>query len=343
MPLRLKKRGDIWHYSGTVAGRRLRGSTKTAQKAEAEKLANDIERRWLDRDRHGPGASLTFAQAAIEYRNVKGDKRYLDLVEDHWRDTLVKDINRGAITKAAVTLLPKGSGAYRNRAVVVPTMAVINFASSLDLCPPVRATRFQEVFRKREPVDWPWIQAFMAHASPHLGALACFMFLTGARISEALAVLWGDVDLPGAVVRIRMGKLGGEERFARLPPALVAAIANIPGDREQRDQVFPYASYGACRDPWNVAVRRAGIKALTPHCCRHGFATGMLHAGIDPVTVADLGGWKSPAQLFKTYGHARKDKTLPDLLTGRPQANADRNGPQYVDNKGKIERRFILR
>ncbi len=39
MPLKVKKRGDIWHYSGTVAGRRLRGSAKTTQKSEAEKFA----------------------------------------------------------------------------------------------------------------------------------------------------------------------------------------------------------------------------------------------------------------------------------------------------------------
>ncbi|MEZ5763294.1 MAG: hypothetical protein R3D69_02850 [Xanthobacteraceae bacterium] len=35
----------------------------------------------------------------------------------------------------------------------------------------------------------------MEHASPHLGALALFMFLTGARISEALSVRWPDIDL----------------------------------------------------------------------------------------------------------------------------------------------------
>ena len=40
------------------------------------------------------------------------------------------------------------------------------------------------------PATWAWVQSFMAVASPHLGALACFMFLTGARISEALAVTW---------------------------------------------------------------------------------------------------------------------------------------------------------
>jgi integrase len=35
----------------------------------------------------------------------------------------------------------------------------------------------------------------MANANPYLGALACFMFGTGARIGEALAVTWNDLDL----------------------------------------------------------------------------------------------------------------------------------------------------
>lgn len=34
---------------------------------------------------------------------------------------------------------------------------------------------------------------------------------------------------------------------------------------------------------------RAGIERLTPHCCRHGFATSMLHRGFDVKTVAERG------------------------------------------------------
>lgn len=315
MPLKLYRRGEIWHYAGTVAGRRLRGSTKTALKDEAEHIVNEAERRALKGDRD-PGSLLTFAQASMKYREIHGEKRYLVMVEDYWKNTLVRDINRGGVKLAAVTLLPKASGAYRNRAVVVPTSAVINCAADLGLCPPFRPERFGETKAVREPATWQWVLAFMAHGSPHLGALACFMFLTGARISEALAVRWEHVDFGAARVRIRMGKIGGQERLAHMPPELVAALANIPSNRDPNDQVFPYASYRACSDPWEVAIRRAEIKRLTPHSCRHGFATTLLHAGIDPITVAKRGGWKDPQQLFRTYGHAMDDETVTNLLTG---------------------------
>jgi len=330
MPLKLKKRGEIWHYTGTVAGRRLRGSTKTSQRPEAERIANEAESRELQ-GRRDPGSVLTFAQAAIEYRKAGKAPRYLKLVEDHWRDTLVRDITRGALKRAALALLPNGSGAYRNRAVIVPTQAVINHAAELELCPPLRVKRFHEPKRTKEPASWEWIEAFMANASPHLGALACFMFLTGARISEALNVTWGDVDLSAGRARITMGKAGGEERTARLPPELVATIANLPSNRDPEAQLFPYAAYDSVRKPWDAVIGRAKIKQVTPHGCRHGFATGLMHLGIDPVTVAKRGGWKSPAQLFKTYGHAMDDETVTDRLVGKPQASATIDTAQVIE------------
>jgi len=319
MPLKLKKRGEIWHYSGTVAGRRLRGSTKTAQKSEAAKIANEVESRYLQGYRD-PGSVLTFAQAAIEYRKTGKLPKYLELVEDYWKDTLVRDVTSGAMKRAAIELFPKGSGAYRNRAVLVPTMAVINHCAELDMCAPIRAKRFPEPKVSKEPATAEWIDAFMAHASPHLGALACFMFATGARISEALNVAWRDVDMQAAKVRIVMGKLGGETRIAHMPPQLIAALANLPSNREADVALFPYAAYDSVRKPWDAAVKRAGIKPVTPHGCRHGFATGLLHAGIDPITVAKRGGWKSPAQLFATYGHAMDDETVANRLFGKPVA-----------------------
>lgn len=313
MPLKLYKRGNIWHYRGTVAGRRLRGSTRTAKKETAEQIASAIEGRAWKGSLYGPEAVLTFAQASILYRQAGKPDRYLSAIEDYWKDTPVRSINAGEIRRAAIQLYPTQTGATRNRSVIVPAQAIINHAAEMELCKPIKVKRFPVETKERTPVTWEWVQSFMGHSNPHLGALACFMFMTAARISEALAVTWNELDLDAQTVLIRQTKVS-DERRAHLPPELVLAIANIEGDRVGR--VFKYSSRSTAKPQWNAAIRRAGIEKLSFHCCRHGFATSMLQAGVDPVTVAKLGGWKTPQHVFQTYGHAMDDRTVTERLSG---------------------------
>src|SRR4051812_28053499 len=102
MSLHLFKRGQVWHYRGTVAGRLLRRSTGTANKELAQRIAAEREaREWRGR-LDGPGAVVTFAQAAILYRAAGKPTRFLERVEDYWKDTPVKDINAGNIKQAAI-------------------------------------------------------------------------------------------------------------------------------------------------------------------------------------------------------------------------------------------------
>ncbi len=324
MPVTIYKRGEIWHYRGTVAGRRIRGSTGAADKKIAQRIAAEREAREWKRHLDGPEAVLTFAQAAILYRSAGKPTRHLEKVEDHWKDTPVREINAGAIRQAARTLYPGCSASTWNRQVIVPTQAIINHAAENNLCSPIKVKRFEVDRREKEPATWEWIEAFMAHAPVNLGALACFMFLTGARIGEATALTWDDVDLPNARAVIRQTKVGAERR-AHLPPALVAAMANIAG-RDQRynskpdnGRVFGYTSRSTAKPMWDKTIRKAGIRHLSFHACRHGFATALLRAGIDVVTIARLGGWASPQHVLSTYGHAAEDDTLANRIIGAPQ------------------------
>lgn len=317
MPLILYKRGKIYHYRGTVAGRRLRGSTGTSKKAAAERFISDLEDKQWKGHFDGPGAVLTFAQAAILYRNAQKSTRFLEAVENYWQETLVSEIKAGHVHKAAIAIHPKASAATRNRQVIVPTQAIINFAADMELCAHLKVKRFPVVSKKKTPATWDWVSCFMAHANPHLAALCCFMFMTGARIGEAVEVLWKDVDLAKATALIRETKIGSE-RVAHLPPALVAAIANIESNRNPDEKVFKYSSRDTVKPQWHKVLRRGAMKQqkpLTFHSCRHGFATALLHKGVDPITVAKLGGWKSPQHVFQTYGHAKEDRTLANLLS----------------------------
>lgn len=312
MPVTIYRRGKIWHYRGRVAGRRLRGSCQTEDKTTAERIANEKERRQWKGHLDGPASVLTFAQAALLYRSAEKSLRFLEPIENHWRETLVKDVTAGAIRQAALTLLPRASGATRNRQVIVPTQAIINHAARLELCPRISVERFPVIKREKEPATWSWVMAFMAHANPHLGALCAFMFLTGARISEALSVRWEDVDLGRSRALIRQGKLGGEERWAHLPAELVVAIANI---ERKGETVFRYSSRDTAAPQWDKAIERAGIKSLSFHACRHGFATGLLDRGVNPKTVANRGGWKSVQHVLETYAHDVASETITNVLT----------------------------
>jgi integrase len=311
MPLKLYQRGGVWHYRGTVAGRRLRGSTKTAHKETASRLVAEIEGRQWKHRLDGPQAVLTFAQAALLYRSADKPTRFLDRIEDYWKDTLVKNITRGAIRQSALTLYPNAAAATRNRHVIVPTQAIINHAAESELCPRIRVQRFKVDTKIKKPATLAWISAFMAHSTAHLGGLALFMFLTGARISEALAVRWDDIDFEAETVLIRQSKIG-DERVAHLPRPLILALGNIK--RMKGRPVFLYRHRNDCLMVWRRACIRAGIPYLSFHCCRHGFATLLLHLGIDVVTVAKRGGWKTPRHVLETYGHAQDDLRITDVL-----------------------------
>ena len=333
MSLKIYKRGDVWHYRGSVAGRRLRGSTGTSHKETAARFAAEVEQRQWKHNFDGPQAVLTFAQAAILYRRAGKATRFLERVEDYWKDTLVKDITPGDIRSSATVLYPKASGATRNRQVIIPTQAIINFAAESELCPYIRVKRFKIETKIKTPATLEWIEAFRAHAKPHLGTLALFMFLTGARISEALAVEWQDLNLKAATVKIRQTKIGNE-RIAHLPPPLVVALANLQHVKNR--PVFWYTKRGCMLLAWRTACKRAGIEVLSSHCCRHGFATALLQASVDPVTVAKLGGWKTPRHVFETYGHASDDPTIPNLISGTKLTQRTKSGVKRPSKTGII-------
>lgn len=328
MPLKIFKRGDVWHYRGTVAGRRLRGSTGTASKEIAARFAAEVESKFWKRGFDGPEAVLTFAHAALEYRAAGKQTRFLEPIEDYWKDTLVKDITTGAIQQSARKLYPNASGATRNRQVIVPTQAIINHAAGLGLCQKISVPRFETFTKVKKPASIEWVRTFLRAAPPHLGGLAMFMLLTGARVSEALALDWRDVDLKKRTALIRQTKIGAE-RLAHLPDELVIALANIP--KEPGRKVFRYVAKCSADKSWRSAIRRAGIEPLSFHCCRHGFATALLHRGVDPVTIAKLGGWKSAEHVLKTYGHAKDDPTLTDLISAdTPQTQRHIDTPKRI-------------
>lgn len=318
MPLTIYQRrtGRTWNYRGTIEGKRFRGTTGLQSRADAQRFIIKLQAELLSQEktRKERGDRLTFAAAALIYRKAGKPTRFIDLVENKWKDTPVDKITAGELRKAAIEMYPRATGSTRNRHVIVPTQAIINYAADLSLCHSLRVKRFKVETKVKKPATWEWVKGFMANANPHLGAICCFMFLTGARVSEATSLKWADINMLTSKALIRQTKVG-RERLAHLPPEMIEALKKIEGDRDPQATVFKYSSRHTLKPQWNKVFKRCDIEYLTFHCCRHGFATSLLHRGVDPITVAKLGGWVDAQLVFRTYGHAMQDDTLSNLLT----------------------------
>lgn len=311
MAFQIFKRGDIYHFSGTVGGKRERGSTGAKTREAALAFTAEFEAKARKCRADGPQAVLTFEDAVLNYFAAEKTERFIAKPRVYFRNHLVKDISAGVIRQAAIDIYPDASAATRNRQLIVPVQAVINHCADLQLCSAIRVKRFPVEKKEKTPVTVEWVRAFAKAAPPHLAALALFLFGTGARISEALNLRWEDVNLQAGTAKISQGKQRNE-RTARLHPEVIAAMANLKRYRGRGP--FFYLERSSAYGAWDRTCERAGLPFLSFHSCRHGFATALLHKGVDVLTVAKRGGWKSARHVFETYGHASEDASVVDRI-----------------------------
>ncbi|WP_223870678.1 tyrosine-type recombinase/integrase [Salipiger aestuarii] len=267
------------------------------------------------------------AQAILAYLDAGKSDRFIGAIASHWKDTPLRDITGVAVRQSGPKLYPEASRGTWNRQVITPTKAIINYAAEFGWCSPIKVKRYDHVAETKTPASLEWVNAFSTQATEdglsHLAALCLFMFGTAARVGEATQMTWNEINLSTGKATLYGDKPKPWERTAHLQSRVVAAIGNIPSNRNPDGQVFKYAETGSVEKVWRNVCVRAGIEPLTPHCCRHGFATHMLRKGVDVVTIAKRGGWKDPAIVLRTYAHALDDVTITDALFDTPATQSD--------------------
>jgi integrase/recombinase XerD len=167
---------------------------------------------------------------------------------------------------------------------------------------------------------------------------ACYA--AGLRLSEATHLKAEQIDSQRMQIRV-LGK-GRKERLVPLSPRLLGELREYWKASRPSSYLFPGRApdvplsgttiQKACKQ----AAADANInKVITPHTMRHSFATALLEAGVDLLTIGSLLGHKS----FTTtliYLHVRR----PHL--GRSPSPLDwlpiRQCPKWVDPQNQTER-----
>jgi integrase len=109
---------------------------------------------------------------------------------------------------------------------------------------------------------------------------------TGIRKGELFNLKWQNVDFENRIIKVERTK-SKKVRFIPINSTLFETLKRLEAERGENQHVFPSKNI---QTAWENARRRAGIENLTFHDLRRSFATRLLEAGIDIVTISKLFG-----------------------------------------------------
>jgi site-specific recombinase XerD len=154
------------------------------------------------------------------------------------------------------------------------------------------------------------------------------IYSCGLRLKEVLGLQVGDIDSARMVLHIRHGK-GQKDRLLPLSPRLLAVLRAYWREYRPGKWLFPGVNKptaaltdGAVQRICKRTAKRAGMtKRIRPHTLRHSFATHLLEAGVDLLSVQALLG-HSHFNTTAKYLHIsmRRLRQLPQLLEGLVEA-----------------------
>ena len=149
----------------------------------------------------------------------------------------------------------------------------------------------------------------LKHPKHRAVLLTCYA--AGLRLAEATHLRLADLDGQRAQIRITNGK-GHKERVVPASPRLLQELREYWKLRRPGNYLFPGKtpdvplSATTIQKACKLAVAMAGInKAVTPHTLRHSYATSMLEAGVDLLTISKLLGHSSFVTTM-IYLHVRR-------------------------------------
>ncbi len=137
------------------------------------------------------------------------------------------------------------------------------------------------------------------------------LYAAGLRLSEAANLTIPDIDSSRMLLQIHSGK-GQKDRLVPLSPRLLHELREYWKQVRSPRYLFPGRTFEAplssttIQKMFKQAAIKAGIlKHVTPHTLRHSYATGLLEAGVDLLTIGHLLGHKSFSTTM-VYLHVRR-------------------------------------
>lgn len=314
MSLYRDEKSPLWYISITHQGQRIRRSTGTAVRQEAQRIHDEIKADLWKQKRSG----ITWKNACTDWlnhqpRNESDRYRLRALI------AAIPDLPLHELTATLIQQHLTGAPANHNRTAQL-IAAILNFAQRrghLDIVPQIERKKIPPS-RIRWLTQEEWLR-LDAQLPPHLQSLARFSIATGLRQGNATHLEWSQVDLRRKVAWIHadQAKAGKPIGIPLSDDAMEVLRAQIG---KHQTWVFPYKRIrhgkeviepiGQIKTAWGKALKRAGVENFRWHDLRHTWATWHIQAGTPLEVLQKLGGWASFSMVLR-YAHL-----APDHLAG---------------------------
>jgi integrase len=304
-----------WRSDALVALRKgtMRAPTATTLREAADAWlagARDRTIRTRSGDRYKPSAIRGYdASLRLHILDELGGARLSDITRADLQDLADRMLAKGADPSTIRNTLMPVRAIYR-RAVVRGEIAV-NPTTGLEL-PAVRGKRD----RIASPAEAAQLIAALPTAERALWATALY---AGLRVGELLALRWQDIDLANGVIRVERawdkveGPIEPKSRAGRRSVPIAGVLRDYLVEHKLRCPWTDGLAFGRSpSQPFNDRTvvtsaergwKKAKLARITPHECRHTFASLMIAAGVNAKALSTYLGHASVTITYDRYGH----------------------------------------
>jgi integrase len=312
MSLYKREGSEIWWVNIRHAGRRVRRSTGTPDRAAAQQAHNEIQiELWTlvpNTSEHTWGDAVELWTTA----ETRSDSELLSLAKfgKGYPDRVLASVTAESIEEA-LKFCKTAATFMRYRTMI---MAILNRAKAKDWITtlPKVATRRDKKKKTREWITQAQWAKLYAELPKHMKPMAEFAVETGLRQANVLGLTWARTDVERKLVWVEADETKGD---AALPiPLSEGALRVLAECKDQHDEfVFTYRGkpIKEVKTSFCAACVRAGLGSwgddaryhgFTWHGLRHTWATWHVQNGTPLEVLQKLGGW-ADLRMVMNYAH----------------------------------------
>lgn len=331
-----------WWIDATLPdGQRIRGSTKTEDRQQAEAYLAKLRHEAFQTTYLGVKPKRTWQEAVVRYlavkvnlRSIEDVRRICRMLDPYLGKLTLDQINGDVIWSIVQGELGRGNKPATVNRYLATVRSLFRMARDewqwIDSFPKVRMLG-GEVERDR------WLTRevagkLIAVCPGHLAALVRFALATGCRAREITGLEWERVDLDRQTAWLNQTK-NGTPRGVPLNRDAMDVLRAEQGKHPRYCFTFKGGPirWGVSNSAWLTALRKAEIQDFRFHDLRHTWASWHRQAGTSCDELKDLGGWKSRQMVDRYAKFATEQLTeAAARIESHPEGNDGGNGGNVV-------------